>query len=73
MEISEIGNIKMTEKIDEITRLFIENISSTKKPLVQLMRKKKQERKYKSAILGLKEVTSLQILTDTKRINKTIL
>lgn len=67
MEISEIGNIKMTEKIDEITRLFIENISSTKKPLVQLMRKKKAGKKIQISNIGIERG---DITTNSNRYQK---
>lgn len=67
MEISEIGNIKMTEKIDEITRLFIENISSTKKPLVQLIRKKKAGKKIQISNIGIERG---DITTNSNRYQK---
>lgn len=67
MEISEIGNIKMTEKTDEITRLFIENISSTKKPLVQLIRKKKAGKKIQISNIGIERG---DITTNSNRYQK---
>lgn len=73
MKINEIENIKTIEKNDEITRLFIENISSIKKPLVGLISKKRTGQQTQISNIGIERGDITINSTDTKRINEAIL